>query len=137
MNAPTAQQQAAIVARGNVLVAAGAGTGKTSTVTERCLELVINEGCRLDEILMVTFTEAAAAEMRERLRKQLHERAAVEPVESPLALRLAEEIALLETAPISTLHSFCLDLVRRNFHALGLDPQFTVLDEQQTKPLVH
>jgi len=133
----TTQQQAAIAARGNVLVAAGAGTGKTSTITERCLHLVIHEGCRLDEILMVTFTEAAAAEMRERLRQRFNERLREEPAESPLALRLAEEIALLETAPISTLHSFCLDLVRRNFHVLALDPQFTVLDEAQTKPLIH
>jgi len=133
----TAQQQAAIAARGDVLVAAGAGTGKTSTVTERCLQLVIHEGCRLDEILMVTFTELAAAEMRERLRRRFNERLAEEPDDSPLALRLSEEVALLETAPISTLHSFCLDLVRRNFHTLGLDPQFTVLDEAQTKPLLH
>lgn len=137
MSKATEQQAAAVISRGNVLVAAGAGTGKTSTVTERCLHLVIDEHCRLDEILMVTFTEAAAAEMRERLRNRFNERLAAEPAASPLALRLGEEVALLETAPISTLHSFCLDLVRRNFHTLGLDPQFTVLDEQQTKPLLH
>ena len=132
----TPQQQAAITARGNVLVAAGAGTGKTSTVTERCLDLIVRERCPVGEILMVTFTEAAAAEMRERIRQALHQ-AAESPPDSETALWLAEQNALLDTAPISTLHGFCLELVRRNFHALGLDPQFSVLDEQQTKPLIH
>lgn len=137
MSAPTSQQAAAIAARGNVLVAAGAGTGKTSTVTDRCLDLVLRERCSIEQILMVTFTEAAAAEMRERLRKKLREAADSAPPESDSALWLAEQLALLDHAPISTLHSFCLDLVRRNFHALGLDPQFSVLDEAQTKPLIH
>lgn len=136
MSAPTSQQAAAIAARGNVLVAAGAGTGKTSTVTERCLDLVLRERCSIEQILMVTFTEAAAAEMRDRLRKKLREAADLAAPESDAALWLAEQIALLDHAPISTLHSFCLELVRRNFHALGLDPQFSVLDEAQTKPLL-
>jgi ATP-dependent helicase/nuclease subunit A len=182
MSATTPQQSAAIIARGNILVAAGAGTGKTSTVTERCLDLVLRERCSIEEILMVTFTEAAAAEMRERLRKKIREAAdvaagilpAVAPGfqpggksatsnegpkgseapaparpnpdgrmpsspagETPAATWLAEQLALLDHAPISTLHSFCLELVRRNFHTLGLDPQFSVLDEAQTKPLIH
>src|SRR5437867_9172007 len=155
MSAPTPQQRAAIAARGNVLVAAGAGTGKTRTIVERCLQLVFEEGCPLDRILMVTFTEAAAAEMRERIRQALRqcidaaERGSPDPqrlrsrgdsagleTHAP-AERLSQELALLDTASISTLHSFCLDLVRRHFHQLGLDPQFTVLDEQQTAPLIH
>ncbi len=137
MSAPTTQQLAAITARGNVLVAAGAGTGKTSTITARCLELVLKERCPLDAILMVTFTEAAAAEMRERIRKTLREAAEKAAPDSDDARWLAEQLALLDTAPISTLHSFCLDLARQNFHTLGLDPQFTVLDDPQTKPLIH
>ena len=137
MSTLTEQQRDAIAARGNVLVAAGAGTGKTSTITERCVGLVLDEKCPLDQVLMVTFTEAAAAEMRGRIRKSLRAETEKAAPGSEAADHLAEQIALLETAPISTLHSFCLDLVRRNFHALGLDPQFTVLDEQQTKPLVH
>src|SRR6266513_4350543 len=74
MSAPTPQQRAAITARGNVLVAAGAGTGKTRTIVERCRQLVFEEGCPLDRILMVTFTEAAAAEMRERIREALRQK---------------------------------------------------------------
>lgn len=137
MSASTAQQLAAIAARGNVLVAAGAGTGKTSTVTARCLDLIVREQCSIEHILLVTFTEAAAAEMRERIRTALRDQVAAAAADTPGAHWLAEQLALLDTAPISTLHSFCLDLVRRNFHRLGLDPQFTVLDEQQTKPLIH
>ena len=137
MSAYTPQQLAAIAARGNVLVAAGAGTGKTSTVTARCLDLIVREKCPVEQILMVTFTEAAAAEMRERIRHALRDAAAAAAPESEDALWLAEQTALLDTAPISTLHSFCLELVRRNFHVLGLDPQFSVLDESQTKPVIH
>ena len=86
---------------------------------------------------MVTFTEAAAAEMRERIRHKLREAADAAAPDTDDAHRLAEQLALLDHAPISTLHSFCLDLVRRNFHALGLDPACVVLDEAQTKPLLH
>src|SRR5689334_1347630 len=70
----TTSQQAALTARGNVLVVAGAGTGKTHTLVERCCSLLLEENCSLDEILMVTFTEAAAAEMRKRIRARLMER---------------------------------------------------------------
>src|SRR6187402_2784636 len=113
MSTATSQQLAAIVARGNVLVSAGAGTGKTSTVTDRCLHLVLYERCSIEQILMVTFTEAAAAEMRERLRKKIRETADAASPETDSAHWLAEQLALLDNAPISTLHSFCLELVRR------------------------
>src|SRR5438309_11408697 len=73
----TSAQQAAVVARGNVLVVAGAGTGKTSALVERCLTCLLSEQPRasLDEILMVTFTEAAAADMRRRIRRRLDKEA--------------------------------------------------------------
>src|SRR5712671_451362 len=71
----TSSQQKAIAARGNVLVVAGAGTGKTRTLVERCLNRLLegNPPASLEEILMVTFTEAAAAEMRQRIRQRLEE----------------------------------------------------------------
>src|SRR5207237_839323 len=71
MTTLTAAQRQAIQQRGNVLVVAGAGTGKTSTLVHRCISLLLEENCSLDEILMVTFTEAAAAEMRSRIRAEL------------------------------------------------------------------
>ncbi len=67
----TPSQQRAVAARGNVLVMAGAGTGKTHTLVARCLDLLCEEKVSLDEILIVTFTEAAATEMRQRLRAAL------------------------------------------------------------------
>jgi ATP-dependent helicase/nuclease subunit A len=127
----TPQQEAAIRGRGNLLVMAGAGTGKTRTLVGRCLRLVAAERVSLENILMVTFTEAAAAELRGRLRENLRALQAAQPDDE----HLAQQLALLDTARVSTLHSFCLQLAREHFHELGLDPQFVVLDEQQTRPL--
>jgi ATP-dependent helicase/nuclease subunit A len=133
----TGAQQQAILATGNVLVAAGAGAGKTSTLVARCVR-IITEGGSLENILMVTFTEAAAAEMRARIRKALEESRnetntlALDPRPSSLD----EQLALLDTAAIGTLHSFCFKLVRRHFHELELDPQLNVMDEARTAVLM-
>jgi len=125
----TAAQQAAIAARGNVVVVAGAGTGKTRTLVERCLECLLHENPRpsLDQLLIVTFTEAAAAELRLRLRARLLEETARNPAE----LHWQEQIALFDSAYIGTLHSFCLRLIREHFYQLELYPQLTVLAEEQ------
>ncbi len=130
-NTLTSSQREAVAARGNVLVMAGAGTGKTHTLVERCLDLICNERVSLDEMLIVTFTEAAAAEMRGRLREGLEEAAAKRPLDA----HLTEQLALFDAAHIGTLHSFCFKLVREHFHALGLDPQLAVLDEAQARLL--
>lgn len=127
----TEQQSAAIHGTGNLLLVAGAGTGKTHTLIARCLRLIVDERVSVENILMVTFTEAAAAEMRGRLRTELLKLQAREPDNE----WLAQQLALLDTAHISTLHSFCLQLAREHFHELGLDPQFNILDETQTRPL--
>lgn len=124
----TPSQQRAIAARGNVLVMAGAGTGKTHTLVERCLNLIRDEHVSLDEILIVTFTEAAATEMRERLRLALEKAESLAP--SP---KFAEQLALFDAAHIGTLHSFCFALVREHFHELGLDPQLAILDESEAR----
>jgi len=130
MSQPTPAQQAAIDARGNVLVMAGAGAGKTRTLVERCLAWLAADPANnsLDQVLIVTFTEAAAAETRRRLRDALEARAQEAPA-------LAEQAALLEAAHISTLHGFCWRLIRRHFDALGLDPQMRVLPEDQARAL--
>ena len=122
----TAEQAAAVDAVGNVLLMAGAGTGKTSTLVARVVARAVEGAAAvpLDRILMVTFTEAAAAEMRHRLRETLASLAADAPEEE----RLADQLARLETAHIGTIHSFCLRLVREHFHELHLDPQLRVLE---------
>ena len=127
----TPSQRRAVAARGNVLVMAGAGTGKTHTLVQRCLDCLCNEGASLDEILVVTFTEAAATEMKQRLRRALEDKQQVSPDDS----HCLEQLALFDTAHIGTLHSFCLKLVREHFYELGLDPQMAVLDEGETRLL--
>src|SRR5690349_5706523 len=119
----TRAQTEAIGSRGNTIVIAGAGTGKTQTLIERAMRFILNEGVSLDEILMVTFTEAAAGEMRKRIRATLEK----ELEKNPSNPRLHEQLALLDSAHICTLHSFCLKLVRDHFYELELDPQLSVL----------
>ncbi len=130
-NPLTTQQSDAVKARGNVLVMAGAGTGKTHTLVARCLDLICEEKVSLDEILIVTFTEAAATEMRQRLRLALENQSRENSDDS----HCAEQIALFDTAHIGTLHGFCFKLIREHFHELGLDPQISILDEGQTRLL--
>jgi ATP-dependent helicase/nuclease subunit A len=133
MNLLTRDQQRAIESPGNVLVMAGAGTGKTRTLVERCLARVLapTDPVSLDAVLMVTFTEAAAGEMRKRIRERLEEQSRSAPADP----WLTEQIALLDTARICTLHSFCRQLVREHFHDLGLDPEVAVLEQAQAEVL--
>ena len=127
MTSFTSQQQEAIRASGNVLVVAGAGTGKTATMVARVLEQVdrADHPVPLDRILMVTFTQKAAAEMRARLRAQLEKRLA----HSDRPATLARQLLLLDRASIGTLHGICLSWVREYANVLGLDPAFRVGDE--------
>src|SRR5947209_2180368 len=136
MSTLTESQQQAINARGNVLVVAGAGTGKTSTLVHRCVGLLLEEDCSLDEILMVTFTDAAAAQMRSRIRSELREREKLLGEDFAQAEKLHKQLGLLDTSRICTLHSFCLELVRTHFYQLGIDPVVMVLDQRQTEPLI-
>src|SRR5947208_9954152 len=122
----TDAQWAGIATTGrSVLVSAAAGSGKTAVLAERCAFLVCDAtpACDVDELLVVTFTEAAAAEMKSRIERALHERFA-----KSNDRRLARQLALIDRAQVSTLHSFCAKLIRQNFHLLGLDPAFIVID---------
>src|SRR5436190_3980308 len=123
----TSGQQRAVAEEGDLLVLAGAGTGKTKTLVERCIARVLDpiNPSDIDEFLIVTFTEAAAAEMKSRIREAMAVR--------PTSPRVEEQLALLATADIGTLHSFCLKLVRQHFHQLELDPQLGVLEESAAR----
>ena len=134
MSDATAAQIQAITARGNVLVVAGAGAGKTRTLVERCVTGIRDRAESIEDILMVTFTEAAAAEMRRRIREGLTH-ALDGATDAKISAHLHEQVALVETAQISTLHSFCLRLVQENFFELGLDPQISVLPTEQARLL--
>jgi len=125
----TAEQQAAIEARNsNLLVSAAAGSGKTAVLVERILQLIIKDGVDIDRMLIVTFTNAAAGEMRERIGNALME--AMEK-EQGWDDHLRQQINLLSRASISTVHSFCMNIVRKYFYAIDLDPGFRIGDEAE------
>ncbi len=113
------EQIAAVEARGEVFVSAGAGTGKTSVLVERFVRAVCDDGLDVDSLLVITYTRKAAAELRSRIRAALHERARPD---------LARE---LDGAWISTIHGFCLRLLKAHPFAAGLDPRFRELDDAQ------
>lgn len=122
----TEEQRRAIDLGGDLLVSAAAGAGKTAVLTERIARL-ISEGVPVERLLVVTFTNAAAAEMKQRISERLKRLADEEP--DPLrAAQLLRASAGCERANISTLHSFCMSVLRRNYHAAGVDPAFKVLE---------
>ncbi len=125
----TTQQLQAIDANNNtILVSAAAGSGKTAVLVERIVQL-IRGGFHLDRMLIVTFTKAAAAEMRQRLNKRLIKEAAADPDTFGAAL---DE---LESTEISTIHAFCQKVLRNNFQAVGIDPMVRPCDDQMKKAL--
>jgi ATP-dependent helicase/nuclease subunit A len=128
----TDAQKTAIAERGNTIVVAGAGAGKTRTLVERCAAILLDpsDPVSIQELLVVTFTEAAAAEVRQRLRLRLEEE-----FERTRNERLLEQIALLDSAYVSTLHSFCFRLVREHFAELEIDPMVSVYAEEKEKLL--
>lgn len=124
----TAEQQRVIDTRDkNILVSAAAGSGKTAVLVARILAIVTDERhpVDIDRLLVVTFTNAAAAEMRQRIRDALEERAEAEPENE----HLQRQLVLIHNARITTIHSFCLQVLRNHFHTIGLDPAFRVADE--------
>ncbi|HWR22384.1 MAG TPA: UvrD-helicase domain-containing protein [Feifaniaceae bacterium] len=129
-----AQQDAIETENVNLLVSAAAGSGKTAVLTERIVRLVC-AGTDIDQFLVVTFTEAATEEMKRRISARLHQ-AAREEIDPELASRLRREALSVGRANISTLHKFCLYILRRNFHRLGLDPGFRPADEVQSSMLL-
>ena len=126
----TDRQQDAIDARGeNLLVAAAAGSGKTAVLVERIKKLILQDGVALDEMLIVSFTQAAAAEMKERIYGALSAALKDPATDGGRASFLHHQVSLLGRAPISTFHSFALDVVRRYAHVIGLKPGLTVCDD--------
>ncbi len=130
-------QQKAIQAEGNVLVLAGAGTGKTHTMIERCLHCLFHPTApvNLDQILMVTFTEAAAAEMKQRIAGKLNRQLDPENTDAPTQQRAAEQLALLDMAKIGTLHSIALELIYEHTQPLGLSPRLRTLSQAERSQL--
>ncbi len=127
----TDAQQRAITAELKMLcVDAGAGSGKTLVLVERIVHLIAEKKADLDDIVAITFTDKAAAEMKARLRRAFREKA---PIDDPGEMTRWRDLERrVETARIGTIHSFCARLLREHALRIGMDPDFTVLTEAET-----
>ncbi len=117
----------------NILVSAAAGSGKTAVLVERIKERILDKEnpIDIDELLVVTFTKAAAAQMRDRVGLAIEK----ELSEDPLNPRLEQQLALVHNAQITTIDSFCLYVIRNHFHEIDLEPNFRIADEGELKLL--
>lgn len=128
----TEQQQRAIEDRGkDILVSASAGSGKTAVLVERVIRRILS-GTPISNLLIITFTKAAASEMKEKIKLQLNKRLDEDPNNTFLRSQLIE----VDTANISTIDSFCLDIIRRFYYVIDLDPSFSVLTDETQAALM-
>ena len=120
------QQQVIALRNRNILVSAAAGSGKTAVLVERIVQKVLDESSPvdIDRMLIVTFTKAAAAEMRERVSQAIEKRLEAEPENG----RLQRQATLVHNAQITTIDSFCLYVVRNYFQTIDLEPSFRIAD---------
>ncbi|MGF2615302.1 helicase-exonuclease AddAB subunit AddA [Rossellomorea vietnamensis] len=126
----TDDQWKAIWAKGrDILVAAAAGSGKTAVLVERIIQKMLDkeDGINVDELLVVTFTNASAAEMRHRIGTALEKAITADPG----SYHLRRQLSLLNRASISTLHSFCLEVIRKYYYLIDIDPGFRILDDTE------
>ncbi len=129
----TDEQYEAISYKGqNILLAAAAGSGKTAVLVQRIIELVKNDKISLDELLVLTFTEAAASEMREKIKKAILS----ELKENPNDEHLTRQRLLMHSASISTVHSFCLNTLKNNIQMTDLPVDFTIADDTENAILL-
>ena len=128
----TQEQKDAINKKGSdILVAAAAGSGKTAVLVERIIQKIIKEQIDIDKLLVVTFTNAAASEMRERVLEAIYKKLD----ENPNDTNLQRQIILLGKANICTIHAFCLEVIRNNFFQLNIPANFRIADEQEIEML--
>ena len=133
MNFTPEQQKVIELHNSNILVSAAAGSGKTAVLVERIIRMICDgeHPADIDRLLIVTFTNAAAAEMRERIAAGIIARLEADPGNE----HIQKQSALLHNAQITTIDSFSLFLIRNHFNEIGLDPDFRVADEGEIKLL--
>ena len=122
----TQEQMRAIEAQGRTIVSASAGSGKTTVMIEKIIRL-IKDGAGVGEILAVTFTKKAAAQMKEKLCKELIEEINRDSTDSARRERMKKQLSEVPGADISTIHSFCAKLLRSHFYLAGVDSAFRVI----------
>lgn len=130
----TKEQAEVLEAKGcDILVAASAGSGKTFVVVERILNRIVNDYIDIDKILVVTFTNAAASELKERILNKFYDFLKDKEVEEEKKRHIEKQIKLINRTQISTIHSFCLNIIKNNFYLLQIDPNVKTLDENKAK----
>lgn len=131
MNFTPDQQRVIDTTNKNILVSASAGSGKTAVLVARIMKKICEEQVDIDRLLIVTFTNAAASEMRERIHQALLDRIELDPEND----HLHKQLVLLMNAHITTIHSFCLYLLKNHFEQVDMDPGFRMADEGEMKLL--
>jgi len=133
VNFTESQEKAINSRRCSLIVSAAAGSGKTAVLVERVIRMICDrdDPCDIDELLVVTFTNAAATEMKEKISAALLKRIS----ENPSDLRLRRQLSLLSGARIQTVHSFCLDLIREHFALVDVPADFGIADEAAASEL--
>ena len=111
----------------NILVSAAAGSGKTAVLVERIIRKLINEKIDIDKLLVVTFTNAAASQIKEKIIEAIYKKLETDPENS----HLQKQISLMSRASISTIHSFCLEIIRNHFYEIGISPNFRIGDTSE------
>lgn len=109
----------------DLLISAGAGSGKTAVLVERMIQKILQDGVNVDQLLVLTFTEAAAAEMKQRMRSRIEQELLLQPGN----LHLTQQLNKIAQANISTFHAFCNKLIKRYYYLLELDPVFKIADD--------
>ena len=130
----TKEQENVIKKRGgNLLVSAAAGSGKTAVLVQRIIEMIMDKErpVDIDKLLVVTFTKAAAAQMKERIQEAIER----ELKKNPANDHLIRQMSLIHKAQITTIHSFCLSVIRSHFHQVDLEPDFRMGDETEVELL--
>jgi ATP-dependent helicase/nuclease subunit A len=124
-----AQQKVIDIRNKNVLVSAAAGSGKTAVLVERIISMISDDKqpIDIDHLLVVTFTNAAAAQMRDRIGKAIEEKLLKEPDN----VHLQKQVSLLQSSQITTIHSFCLNVIRNYFHRIDMDPSFKIAEDSE------
>ena len=128
----TKEQSNAIYKKGsNILVSAAAGSGKTAVLVERIIQKILIDKIDIDKLLVVTFTNAAASEMRERVLEAIYKKLDEEPENQ----NLHKQIVLLGKSYICTIHSFCLDVIKNNFFEIDISANFRIISEEENEIL--
>lgn len=128
------QEQAIYRNKSNILIAAAAGSGKTAVLVERIINKIINEKIDIDKLLVVTFTNAAASEMRERILNAIYKKIDESKSEEEQE-NLQRQVVLINKASICTIDSFCLDVIRNNFFEIDVSPNFRIGDTTEMELL--